>query len=350
MLSRDYDPRYLERLQTLRRMRVPGLALGVGLMLALLIGALGAGLYLTPWVQTAAGSGRIVELDPGGRVQSVTALVSGRIKQWHVREGERVTKGAPILEIEDIDPQRVARLEAELAAKRSAATAARLAAETARLDAERQRRLVERGLSAEREAEAAGIRHKELLARQASAEVEVQQAETQLARQSTQLVLAPRDGVLLRLLAGDVATLVKEGDVVATFAPEQRQRAAEIFVTGLDAPLVQPGRYVRLMFEGWPAVQFSGWPAVAVGTFPGRVLSVDPVVAANDRFRVLVVEDPTAPWPDERFLRLGGKARGWVLLGTVRLGYELWRKLNNFPPEPVGLVQGAGELPGGRPP
>ena len=34
-------------------------------------------------------------------------------------------------------------------------------------------------------------------------------------------------------------------------------------------------------------------------------------------------------------LRLGGKVRGWVLLNEVRLGYEIWRQLNYFPPEPT---------------
>lgn len=341
-----YDPRYLARLKTLAGLRAPRVARTVGVLVVVFIAFLAALLWFTPWVQTASGTGRIVELDPSGRVQSVTALVGGRIKQWHVREGGRVRKGDPILEIEDVDPQRVQRLQAELEAKRSQATAARLASETARLDAERQERLLEKGLSSQREAESARIKYKELLAKQAGAQAEVQQVETELARQSTLTVTAPRDGVLLRLLAGDVATLVKEGQEVATFAPERRQRAAEVYLTGLDAPLVQPGRYVRLAFEGWPAVQFSGWPAVAIGTFPGRVISVDPVVASNDRFRALVAEIPGEPWPNERFLRLGGKVRGWVLLGSVRLGYELWRQLNNFPPEPVGLTKDAGEAAG----
>jgi hypothetical protein len=39
------------------------------------------------------------------------------------------------------------------------------------------------------------------------------------------------------------------------------------------------------------------------------------------------------PWPDERFVRFGSRARAWVLLEEVKLGYELWRQLNNFPPK-----------------
>ena len=43
------------------------------------------------------------------------------------------------------------------------------------------------------------------------------------------------------------------------------------------------------------------------------------------------------PWPDERFVRFGSTARGWVLLETVSAGYELWRQMNNFPAELPGV-------------
>jgi len=81
-------------------------------------------------------------------------------------------------------------------------------------------------------------------------------------------------------------------------------------------------------------VQFSGWPSVAVGTFGGEVLSIDPSAQTNGRFRVLVREDNTEieKWPNERFIRFGAGVRGWILLETVTVGYEVWRQLNNFPP------------------
>ena len=37
-------------------------------------------------------------------------------------------------------------------------------------------------------------------------------------------------------------------------------------------------------------------------------------------------------WPDDRYLRQGVRANGWVLLKRVPLGYEIWRQLNGFPP------------------
>jgi hypothetical protein len=37
-------------------------------------------------------------------------------------------------------------------------------------------------------------------------------------------------------------------------------------------------------------------------------------------------------WPAAEFLRQGNQAVGWVFLNRVPLGYEIWRRLNGFPP------------------
>jgi hypothetical protein len=98
----------------------------------------------------------------------------------------------------------------------------------------------------------------------------------------------------------------------------------------VDVPLVSPGRKVRLQFDGWPALQFSGWPQVAVGTFGGVVAVVDRVSATDGTFRVLVTPDPDdEPWPT--LLRQGSGVMAWAMLDEVRLGYELWRRVNGFP-------------------
>ena len=91
---------------------------------------------------------------------------------------------------------------------------------------------------------------------------------------------------------------------------------------------------MRLQFEGWPAIQFSGWPSVAVGTFGGKVAVVDAADSGNGEFRILVVPDSeeTGPWPESRYLRQGIRAHGWILLNRVKVGYELWRQFNGFPP------------------
>jgi len=335
-----FEPAYHAYFETQRALQTPRIARNLAGLIVLLLLLLGAGLYWIPWLQTAAGNGQIIALHPTGRVQAVTALVSGRIETWHVQDGTRVRKGDPLVAIVDNDPLFVERLEAELSATRSRLDAARMAMETAKLDVDRKARLFDKGLSARRDVESATIKYKELKATAAGVAADVARAEVQRARQTTQLLVAPRGGVILRITGGDTATFVKEGDELLSFAPDIGQRAVEIFVNGLDAALVQPGRAVRLMFEGWPAVQFSGWPSVAIGTFPGKVQFVDPAVSPDGRFRVVVVEDAASLWPSDRFLRLGGRARGWVLLNEVRLGFEVWRKLNNFPPEttPAGTA------------
>lgn len=304
-----------------------------GLVLLLLI-VIGAMLWFVPWVQTAAGSGQIVALDPADRVQAINALVEGRINRWYVRDGSVVAAGDPIVEISDIDPRFIERLEAERAALAHRLEAARVATETAKLDYTRQEGLFESGLSSRKDFEGAKIKYQEMLANEASARAALSKADIGVSRQSSQVVRAPQDGRIVHIVAGNTATVVKAGDAIATFAPAHVERAVEVFLSGLDAPLVETELPARIMFEGWPAVQFSGWPRAALGTFPGIVWMVDPMAQPDGRFRVLIREDPDMPWPPDRYLRLGGQARAWIQLSEVRLGYELWRQLNRFPPNP----------------
>jgi hypothetical protein len=162
---------------------------------------------------------------------------------------------------------------------------------------------------------------------------DVVKLETQLARQETQEVVAPRDGYIMRLVAYDKSAIVKQGDTLFTIVPETDKPAVQIWVNGNDAPLISPGRHVRLQFEGWPAVQFSGWPSVAVGTFGGTVALVDPTDDGVGKFRLVIVPDPREPpWPIYPYLRQGVRVNGWVLLDQVALGYEIWRRMNGFPP------------------
>ena len=167
----------------------------------------------------------------------------------------------------------------------------------------------------------------------ARAEAEVHERSSAVARQSTMQVVAPRAGTILRMHAGEGAEYVSAGDAIATLVPHSASRAVELWLSGRDGPLVTPGRNVRLQFEGWPAVQFVGWPSVAVGTFPGVVAFVDVATDSRGRVRVVVIPDPAdEPWPPSVQLRQGARANGWVLLDRVRLGFELWRQWNGFPP------------------
>lgn len=167
----------------------------------------------------------------------------------------------------------------------------------------------------------------------ASADAAVLDAEHALAAQDAQDLRAPRDGVVQRISTQSGTAQISRGDTLAYLVPRTASRAAALFVDGNDAALITPGRRVRLQFEGWPAVQFSGWPSVAVGTFGGTVAFVDPSDDGTGDFRVVVVPDEDEEaWPDSRFLRQGTRAKGWVLLEEVSIGFELWRQVNGFPP------------------
>lgn len=169
---------------------------------------------------------------------------------------------------------------------------------------------------------------------------------TKQARQATQRVTAPRDGVVLRLHGGPHGSQVKPGDSLVTLVPEAAQVAVELTVDGNDLPLVHSGEDVRIIFEGWPAVNFSGWPGMSLGVFHGELAFVDAADDGSGGFRVVVLPSDTGPpWPQQGLLRQGVQAKGWVMLGRVRLGYEMWRQINGFPASPPKKKKGKGGAP-----
>jgi multidrug efflux pump subunit AcrA (membrane-fusion protein) len=158
-------------------------------------------------------------------------------------------------------------------------------------------------------------------------------------RVQQQEVRAPCDGRIVRIGAAvGPGQTVKAGTALAVVLPDVRDQAVELTLDGADAPLVAIGRHVRLQFNGWPALQITGFPRAAVGTFAGRVTMVDPIDDGTGRVRIWVQPDTRAieagdqPWPSPSLLRPGTDAVGWILLDTVPLGSELWRRFNAFPP------------------
>jgi multidrug resistance efflux pump len=158
-------------------------------------------------------------------------------------------------------------------------------------------------------------------------------------RNELQKVYAPIDGRIIKMSEVGPGHMIKEGDTLATIIPPQQELSVELYVRGLDTPLVEVGRPVRLMFEGFPAVPFPGWPWAAVGTFGGIVTVIDPVVTDSKEksgFRIWVRPDPAEPaWPTPEHLRIDSKVSGWVMLDDVPLYYEIWRQLNAFPARPA---------------
>ncbi|MFT3769310.1 MAG: HlyD family efflux transporter periplasmic adaptor subunit [Minicystis sp.] len=228
------------------------------------------------------------------------------------------------LELAELD---VARARTELERARAALSAAR--AEVSALLAD-QSKVTQDTAAAVNDATAARATAQ---AEIAAAQAEIARLEVRVARQRTQAVKAPRAGTVLRLVARQGGEMVKAGDTLALFVPDTSARAVELWVEGNDINLVRKDQRVRLQFEGWPAVQFAGWPSAAVGTWGARVAFADAADDGHGRFRVVVVPEDPAAWPSPEHLRQGTRVNGWILLGRVRLGYELWRQFNGFPPD-----------------
>lgn len=410
-------------------------------------------LAFVPWRQNLPGIGRVIEFDPVHRPMPIQARTNGIVLRWHVREGQRVEAGAPIVDLGDNDPQILQRLADQLAAaeEKKAASARKrdeyerqaseaesaraaairvaeeeiIAAEQALESTKQGLRVAEAtvklnlflqemfegliaddiapGFELERARQQTAIAAADLEARRAqvtaseaalrarrsardrverdeqvkiqsvkalrnTAEGEVAEAQSSilrlqrdLERQRQQSLVAPVTGTVQRLLAnGQGGGYVSEGTTLAMLVPDSQQLAVELRVDGNDVTFVRIGAHVRLQFEGWPAVQFVGWPSAAVGTFGGKVAFIDRFDQGDGNFRVMVVPDPRPfeepewsfsgwlrrhlthesvasaenphAWPDERWLRQGVRAKGWILLDEVSIGYEIWRNLNGFPP------------------
>lgn len=395
----------------------------LGVVLGVLLVIFVVGLVATPWQQSVAGQGRVIALSPTERHQRLESPVDGRISRVLVAEGQQVEEDEIVIEIADVDPRFMERLEgeAELVRLREQAASGRreaiedrvtalqrsrelaLAAADARIDMARERvrqaeqavigaeaqrdtavlnlprikELADKGLRSTRDAELADLDVKRAeaelqraratlqastqevtslqadrrrveqettasindarasenaaKAEQAAARADILRLDTRISRQLTQAVRVPRTSSVFRVIAQE-GQLVKQGDPLIELVPVTTSRAVEIWVDGNDAPLVTPGSPVRLQFEGWPALQFVGWPQIARGTFGGEVKLVDLHDDGNGRFRVVVGPVDDEPWPDPVVLRQGVRANGWVLLQVVPLGWELWRRLNAFPP------------------
>ncbi len=413
-----------------------------------------------PWQQSINGSGNVIAFAPLERQQMIEAPIKGRIVRWGegIVENARVEKGQLILEIQDLDPSLVQRLDDQMTASQRQVEASRqqLAANQRNLvatltiiesyeaqvtaytevklqiiasaeayvdnarqkvtaeeqhlieqmaafsqveaDYQRQKQLYEEQIASQLKFQEAERKYKEAEAKVAKTQAYVQAAKDELtakerdrdakaqrsqvdidyatallrkakgdvaksesevakaesdltksdkdlldaqvkvARQQSQQVVAPCDGFIVQITPNQGSLMTKEGDMLCLIVPDTADRAVQLWLDGNDAPLVEPGRHVRLQFEGWPAVQFAGWPSVAVGTFGGKVISVDSIDNGKGQFRILIMPDerdpdwPGAEWPEGRFLRQGVRANGWVILNRVPLWFEVWRRMNAFPP------------------
>lgn len=171
---------------------------------------------------------------------------------------------------------------------------------------------------------------------QANSEAEVQKLENAVSnytiRNGLLYVTAPYDGYIQTALRGGIGQTFKAGEELVGIIPENVDLAVETFVDPIDLPLIHKGEKVRVQFDGWPAIIFSGWPNVSYGTYGAEVVAVERFITKrNGKFRVLLKPDPDDhPWPKD--VRPGSGAFTMALLEDVPIWFELWRKLNGFPP------------------
>ena len=291
---------------------------------------------------------KIVALD-GSRSAAVTSAglkqqiaadkLDGAQRAYDAAEAEKDTAALNLARIEKLHEEGlVSTRKFELAQMKARTTKAKLDKEKASLSAAKREVKAAKadrskiGGEAGAKVEDAKSSLQKAKADKAKAEGELAKIDVKLAQQSQMMVVAPRGGTVFRLSAKEGGEVVKQGDALAVLVPDVTARAVELWVDGNDAPLITPGREVRLQFEGWPAVQFVGWPSVAIGTFGGEVAFVDATDNGKGQFRIVVTQLEGEEWPDSRYLRQGVRANGWVLLNQVSLGYELWRLFNGFPP------------------
>jgi membrane fusion protein, adhesin transport system len=152
-------------------------------------------------------------------------------------------------------------------------------------------------------------------------------------RRGQYFVKAPQEGYIVKSLKAGIGETIKEGESIATLQPSAPEMAVEMYVRAMDVPLIEPGREVRIQFEGWPSLVFSGWPSATVGTFGGIVKVIDRIDNGKGEYRLLItpkVANGEQPWPKQ--LRMGSGVIGWVMLEDVPVWYEIWRQLNAFPP------------------
>lgn len=145
------------------------------------------------------------------------------------------------------------------------------------------------------------------------------------------VIKSPITGYVTKAIQSGIGEIVKNGEDIVSIMPKEYQLAVETYIEPRDLPLINKGQRVMIQFDGWPSIVFSGWPNSSFGTFAGEVYAVDNFISDNGKYRLLISEhSKERKWPRE--IRVGGGANTISLLKDVKVGYEIWRQLNGFPP------------------
>lgn len=174
------------------------------------------------------------------------------------------------------------------------------------------------------------------LSKKFNTEVEVSKLKNQysnyILRSSMYYITAPQNGFITKIIQAGIGENIKVGAKIVSMMPSDYELAIAMYVKPIDLPLLENGQHVRIQFDGWPAFVFSGWPNTSYGTYGGTVYAIDNFTSENGMYRIMVAQDKNDhKWPDA--LRVGAGTKNMVLLKDVTIGYELWRKINGFPPD-----------------
>ena len=152
-------------------------------------------------------------------------------------------------------------------------------------------------------------------------------------RSGMRYITAPQDGFVNKALQSGIGETFKSGTQIVSIMPIDIDLAVETYVDPIDLPLLHPGEPIRIIFDGWPSIFFSGWPNLSYGTYGGKIVAVSRTMdPQKGKFRVLIKEDPEdKEWPN--VIRAGSGAKTMALLKDVPVWYEVWRKINGFPPD-----------------
>ncbi|TSE05061.1 MULTISPECIES: HlyD family secretion protein [Aquimarina] len=169
---------------------------------------------------------------------------------------------------------------------------------------------------------------------QFDAEAQVTKLENQYTnyemRNDMHYIKAPQSGFINKTLRSGVGETFKEGDQLVNIMPSEYDLAVETYVKPIDLPLIHLGEKIRIQFDGWPAIIFSGWPNISYGTYGGKIVAIETFISKNGKYRILIAPDQDDhEWPK---IQVGSGARTLALLEDVPIWFELWRKLNGFPP------------------
>lgn len=168
------------------------------------------------------------------------------------------------------------------------------------------------------------------------AEIDVTKMQNQysnyLVRAGNYYIISTQDGYITKLYKSGIGETVSAAEPILSIMPADFNLAVEMYVLPQDMPLIHVGSKVRMAFDGWPAIVFSGWPNTSYGTYGGKVVAIDNIISENGKYRIMVAQDPDdQKWPTE--IRVGSGASCITLFKDVKIGYEIWRNLNGFPPD-----------------